>query len=251
MSDFIEQIKNDTEDRANYIGDPGELLRENVYRRAEGLDEIPAQHEQESNWMTLPKLPAGWRGWLIERLSKDWVYAVRFAAYKTAQANREALKDAKAAALSDPLTGLANRRLFNIELEAQLARARRDGRDLVGLLYIDVDYFKEINTAHGHDGGDQLLCQLGDLLKRVTRAGDVVARLGGDEFAVMLTGVTAISDATTVADKILAGMAEWDTSASIGVAVGVDLPADMIIAADTASQAAKDAGKATWRVSIR
>ena len=94
------------------------------------------------------------------------------------QANLAAL------ALRDPLTGLANRRLLDELLESGLAHARRDGLTLA-LAYIDLDGFKKVNDAHGHDAGDAVLCETARRLLSIVRAADVVARLGGDEFVIV------------------------------------------------------------------
>ncbi len=86
----------------------------------------------------------------------------------------------------DVLTGLANRRRFDSELQRHLERSRRYGPSGAVLL-LDLDHFKQVNDSLGHNAGDQLLVTIGGLLRRSVRATDVVARLGGDEFAVLLT----------------------------------------------------------------
>ncbi len=91
-------------------------------------------------------------------------------------------------ALTDPLTGLANRRRFDQELGRQWRQAQA-GRRGLSLLMIDVDDFKRINDSHGHDFGDKVLCALADVLRRATDAqAMVVARYGGEEFSVLLPG---------------------------------------------------------------
>jgi diguanylate cyclase (GGDEF)-like protein/PAS domain S-box-containing protein len=87
-------------------------------------------------------------------------------------------------ALRDPLTGLANRRLFAELLDADLARTQRGGQPLA-LAYIDLDDFKHINDSYGHEAGDIVLCETARRLEKVLRGADVVARLGGDEFVVV------------------------------------------------------------------
>ncbi len=89
------------------------------------------------------------------------------------------------ASLTDPLTGLRNRRGFEEAAAAVLADARSRGAALV---YIDLDRFKEINDRYGHAEGDEALKAAAALLARNTRDGDVAARLGGDEFAIMARG---------------------------------------------------------------
>lgn len=89
-------------------------------------------------------------------------------------------------ALRDPLTGLYNRRGLAALAEHQLTLGRRDGRAIVAVS-VDVDDFKEINDAHGHDAGDRVLVRVADVLRRTFRAPDVLARIGGDEFVVIAT----------------------------------------------------------------
>lgn len=86
-------------------------------------------------------------------------------------------------ALSDPLTGIPNRRALLQELARALANCRRDGRR-IHVAFIDLDGFKAINDVHGHDAGDRFLIQIAQRLKQGVRDGDYVARYGGDEFIV-------------------------------------------------------------------
>ena len=98
-----------------------------------------------------------------------------------------------ALALRDPLTGLANRRLFNELFEADLARTRRSRLPLA-VAYIDLDDFKSVNDSYGHDAGDVVLCQTAQRLQSTVRADDIVARLGGDEFVVVFEPSYTTSD---------------------------------------------------------
>lgn len=88
-------------------------------------------------------------------------------------------------ALTDPLTGLCNRRAFEKALADTLDMIRRHG-DTAVLVYIDLDRFKPINDLFGHEAGDRLLQHVAKMLSKGLRASDVVARLGGDEFAALL-----------------------------------------------------------------
>ena len=90
-----------------------------------------------------------------------------------------------AQATSDPLTGLLNHRAFQERVESEVGRAQRYGRPL-SLVLLDLDYFKCINDAYGHQAGDAALMQAARLLERGARAGDVLGRIGGDEFALLL-----------------------------------------------------------------
>jgi diguanylate cyclase (GGDEF)-like protein len=116
--------------------------------------------------------------------------------------------------LHDPLTGLAQRRLFQLRLEAALARQRRTGAP-VAVLYCDLDAFKDVNDTFGHNVGDQLLVLVAERMRDSVRAGDVVARLGGDEFAVLLEGAET-GEVSVVAARLRASVEETVT---IGAAV--------------------------------
>lgn len=96
-------------------------------------------------------------------------------------------------AMTDSLTGLANRRAFEEELKKSLAFAKRYKRK-GALLFVDVDAFKSINDQFGHLAGDHALKLVADILKHNTRPTDIVARLGGDEFAVILNEVETATD---------------------------------------------------------
>lgn len=114
-------------------------------------------------------------------------------------------------AMTDPLTGLLNRRGFEADLKRTLAAARRY-TERGALIYIDLDEFKAINDTHGHEAGDAVLVAVADALGRNVRDGDRVARLGGDEFCVLLTRVdreVALIRAETL-DRIVNGIAfDW------------------------------------------
>ncbi|MBJ7331485.1 MAG: diguanylate cyclase [Solirubrobacteraceae bacterium] len=103
----------------------------------------------------------------------------------TAVANEEARSQLVDQATLDPLTGLFNHRAFHEQLRTELARAQRYGRALA-LAVIDVDHFKAINDAAGHDVGDQVLAAVAERLQEAARTEDTLARIGGDEFAMLL-----------------------------------------------------------------
>ena len=172
------------------------------------------------------------------------------------------LKQAEAAlerlARIDPLTGVANRRQFEEQLSAALARARRQGEG-VALLAIDVDHFKAINDNHGHPVGDAVLVEVAGRLLSCVRAGDLVARLGGDEFMVLVANPAADS-AETIARHVLAAMREPvelgpHMKLPIGTSIGVAYSSSAVEAksllslVDRALYRAKAAGRNTWRSS--
>ncbi|HEA52519.1 hypothetical protein LCGC14_0706890 [marine sediment metagenome] len=106
-----------------------------------------------------------------------------------------------AAALTDPLTGIGNRRLFNQQLDLEWRRARRQDCS-VGLVLIDLDHFKKINDQYGHAQGDLCLQKLATAMNTCfVRAGEVVARLGGDEFAALIPGAD-LRNTITVANNL-------------------------------------------------
>jgi diguanylate cyclase (GGDEF)-like protein len=160
------------------------------------------------------------------------------------------------AADTDYLTGLRNRRAFDIEFHRQCDRALRS-RVPLALATFDLDHFKQINDRYGHAAGDRVLCDFAQLLERELRGGDTLARVGGEEFAVVLFGV-GLEDGVAFAERIgreLGEHADGDgpvLSASAGVAALSEqqrTPESLLLAADRALYAAKDAGRrrvAVW-----
>ena len=124
----------------------------------------------------------------------------------------------------DPLTGLANRRLWDAELVSACTEARQRN-SVVGVVLLDIDHFKAINDRHGHPGGDEALRQVAGLLTRRVRSGDVVARLGGDELAVLMPG-SDLDRAIELAERLRceaaelvpSGFAAGEINLSLGVA---------------------------------
>ena len=124
-----------------------------------------------------------------------------------------------AQATSDPLTGLLNHRAFQERIESEVGRAQRYGRPLA-LVLLDLDYFKCINDAYGHQAGDASLMQAARLLAAGARAGDVLGRIGGDEFALLLPETTA-EDALKVAERAATDF----RAAPVGVAAHLTMSA--------------------------
>jgi diguanylate cyclase (GGDEF)-like protein/PAS domain S-box-containing protein len=153
----------------------------------------------------------------------------------------------------DPLTQLPTRTLFRDRLDAALARGLRYERK-VGVLMVDLDYFKRVNDMMGHHVGDELLIVVANRLKNCVRASDTVARMGGDEFTIILDELRSVEDAEMVAEKIMSELAEpvsigshhISPTASIGVSVYPDnsqTAETLLINADAAMYEAKAEGR--------
>lgn len=157
-------------------------------------------------------------------------------------------------AFHDSLTGLPNRILFMDRLEHALVHAKREER-LVGLMFVDLDHFKQINDNYGHEKGDQILCIAAERIAGCIRTGDTVARLSGDEFMVILESLHTIDRITEVAKRVIYTMAKpignddekFVVTCSIGIAVypfdETDNASSLIKKADAAMYLAKSRGK--------
>lgn len=124
-------------------------------------------------------------------------------------------------ALTDALTGLANRRAFLDALEAEVARVARHERP-ASLLFLDLDEFKRVNDAHGHAVGDEVLAGFSRVLNRGCRRGDLAARIGGEEFAVLLPMTSRVA-AALVAERIRRATEAFPLGQSVDVALTVSI----------------------------
>lgn len=160
-------------------------------------------------------------------------------------------------AFYDPLTGLANRRLFRNRLEHIINNLNREGSSL-GLILLDLDHFKNVNDSLGHDAGDTLLSMIASRIQQCVRASDTVARLGGDEFAVLLPGINTSLAISQIAQKILDSLREpiqlqqrdirISTSAGIALAPEDSTTAESLVKhADLALYHAKDVGRDNYQ----
>jgi diguanylate cyclase (GGDEF)-like protein len=159
-------------------------------------------------------------------------------------------------ALQDTLTGTRARVTFTSDAEREIARADRDGSSL-GLLWLDLDVFKQVNDRFGHATGDALLVEVGRRVRHEVRDCDLVVRMGGDEFGVLLVGLDDDGAANAVAERIGRSLrqpfrvdhAQLTPRASIGVAVYPGTAGDveeLVHQADVAMYAAKSAGGDRW-----
>ncbi|WP_430460419.1 EAL domain-containing protein [Thalassolituus sp. LLYu03] len=166
---------------------------------------------------------------------------------KAAQIQMETL------AFYDPLTGLANRRLFRNRLEKAVKSVLRSGSSMA-LMFLDMDQFKRVNDTLGHDAGDILLKEVANRLSNTVRENDTVSRIGGDEFTILLTDVHHTSDVLVVAEKLLYAMAkpirikgqDIVTTVSIGITLTPEDSTDantLMKNADLAMYRAKELGR--------
>ncbi len=160
-------------------------------------------------------------------------------------------------AYHDPLTGIPNRMQLQLRLGETIAAARRRDRRF-GLIYVDLDRFKEVNDTLGHAGGDTILTEAARRLGRAVRHEDLVARLGGDEFAVLVSELDGPSDAEELAQRICGvlatpfhtGQHDFYLSASVGIAVfpdDGDSAEALFTNADAAMYRAKEEGRDRYR----
>jgi diguanylate cyclase (GGDEF)-like protein len=167
--------------------------------------------------------------------------------------NAHSFDDAYRASITDPLTDLYNRRFFDARLRQEYQRVRRTGKTL-GLMFVDLDRFKQINDTLGHEAGNLVLTQVARIIRQNCRSADVAARWGGDEFTVLLTE-SEPSSLETIARRVREGIrtTNWgpvgEITATIGLAV---LPQDastlegLLQAADEAMYLAKKRGRNTY-----
>lgn len=151
--------------------------------------------------------------------------------------------------VTDALTGVGNRRHLDEVLPPECERARRYGHPLA-LVLLDLDHFKLINDQHGHEAGDLVLRDTGELLRGFVRQSDVAVRLGGEEFVVLMPNTT-LAEATSAARRLCGAIESHRATAlpivtaSLGVAAMVpgDTPSSLLARADAALYRAKESGR--------
>lgn len=155
--------------------------------------------------------------------------------------------------MRDPLTGLANRTALSEVIDRAVAGARRNG-EVIGVLYFDLDRFKNVNDSLGHNAGDELLVEVAQRVQGELRDHDVLARLGGDEFVVLVDHLGDPYEAYLIAERIRAAFAQpfevfgRRVHATISIGVATNLHADdgadeLLCHADAAQYRAKESGR--------
>lgn len=154
-------------------------------------------------------------------------------------------EEAKSSSLHDPLTGLSNRRLLEIQLEKNFESAKRYGHSL-SIIMLDIDHFKQYNDTHGHIEGDRMLAQIAYILLKAVRTADYVFRYGGEEFMIMLPE-TDLTNACEAAERLRKAV---ESEAKVTISLGVSAydeslrsKDELINKADTALYQAKQKGR--------
>ena len=190
-----------------------------------------------------------------ETFSADDVHLLQSLMHQaeTAIENTFLYEEATRLSITDGLTGLWNRRLFDLRISEELQRAIRF-QEPFGLMLVDLDHFKNVNDRYGHQAGDAVLVELARRLSDATREVDVVTRFGGEEFALILPK-TPVQGTLRLAEKVrevvsnepfVAGNASIPVTVSVGAAGYPDhglSTADLLSAADAALYRAKENGR--------
>ncbi|TFG36705.1 MAG: diguanylate cyclase [Nitrospirales bacterium] len=167
--------------------------------------------------------------------------------------NLKLYEEAKSFSLHDPLTGLANRRLLQIQLEKSFEGAKRYEKPL-SIIMLDIDYFKKYNDTYGHVEGDRLLVAIANILLKELRSPDYIFRYGGEEFLIMLPEIE-LKNANIVAERLRKTVASKLTvTISLGVSScrqSMQTKEDLINNADTALYQAKQNGRNRVEINIQ
>jgi diguanylate cyclase (GGDEF)-like protein/PAS domain S-box-containing protein len=247
---------------AEFINDPG-LARRIVHPEDRHLVSELAEntHASDEPLMLRTVSRDGTIVWQLVRVSPI-VDGDRIIGVEGMSTDVTAMKRAEAElnhqARSDPLTNLANRLTFAEYAERSVARLIRHP-GMMGVLYLDLTGFKNINDTLGHGAGDRAIVTIAERLNKVTRREDVVARIGGDEFAVLMPDLANIAEATATAQRIISAIESpididghpIRISTGVGISVstnGTLSPEEMLRQADTALYQAKRAGRGRWQV---
>lgn len=202
---------------------------------------------------------------LLEHRVNERTSGLTSALHRLLKAQTKLLKREAAlrhSALHDPLTGLPNRSYFSQRLDQAIQLARRQPEHLYAVLFLDLDEFKQVNDALGHEVGDQLLKYVAEQIKLLLRKSDLVARLGGDEFAVLLDDIPDEEHVIVVVQRLqeqlrvpfLVGDRQISIAASVGITFsnqGYEHPEAAIRDADVAMYRAKARAKQQAKAKIQ
>jgi diguanylate cyclase (GGDEF)-like protein len=224
------------------VGDPGTAVaRRLTFRRFAllGVTTLVAPVVLAEQGLTDPT-GIDWRGVTIGALVLDLLILARVWTL-VVQVQDQSVQLA-ALAHSDPLTGSANRRTWDLAVPLAMSAAARSGASLV-VAMLDLDHFKDFNDRYGHQAGDRLLKEATAAWKSLLRAEDLLARYGGEEFCVLMTGASA-GEAAASLQRLKAATPRGQTF-SVGIAVwdGAESPEELLDRADRALYAAKRAGR--------
>lgn len=216
------------------LGESGSFLLVPLYAEGGCLGVLVSEHRARPGTRVERRLVA-----IIERFASHAALALRSAAL---------LEQMQQMASTDGLTQIANRRTFQASIEREIARSIRSGHP-VSLIMFDIDHFKILNDAHGHQTGDEVLRELALVLRASSRQIDTVARYGGEEFAVILPGcdqAEAMIRAERLRRLINEGVKTVSVTVSLGVActpANAQTASELIKAADDALYQAKRCGR--------
>jgi len=234
---------------ALYIAKPIEILRAHTEKVSKGSLEAP--HLERAGWKEARDLTEHF-SYMINAL-RELNENLQAQVEDRTHALNEANKKLERLATEDPLTGLFNRRLFDIRLAEEFDRGKRYQHGLA-VAMLDLDHFKSVNDRYGHAAGDEVLGSIGSFLKSCARMSDVVARVGGEEICLLLpesseNGALAFLERIRVEIsemKFAAADQEFSVTCSIGVAILDASTTDgqaLVERADTALYRAKEGGR--------
>lgn len=262
-SNILIQVVDRTEAAPDVIYSTGRSSDERWLRSL--IHEVPLAPIAGRHWViqampgkTFVSVRRGYLPSLVIGFGFSFIALLVFFAVRSLRQNAElntAKRELERMSLTDSLTGLANRRHFDLYLEQEWLRALRQSQP-ISMVMLDVDYFKAFNDAYGHPGGDQCLKQVAQVLEQVVRRPtDLVARYGGEEFALILPdtqNAAAVAEACRVAIQALGIVHEFsDVAQEITISAGVcslvptrELSPELLIQqADNALYEAKEAGR--------